>query len=308
MKPPARRVQLPMRSALWILAAGALVVAGCGQKDTPLNIPASQANNKPAEQPKDPYAVPGLPKGANKQVFHKPNTFAIPTKGGDGWKAPAEVPSDLGAKVDNAMRTVKESLVAVTMNYDDAGNRLTGAAVIKIRDKSKFNIEYYRPETMTALNRFVADGKQRIKIAEGKRNPLPGFGDAKAKAFSAAEIDTWAQNFTERMFNPLTTDEATWDGLLAAWKKGVGGYTMQIESKKASPGGQVKPYFRVLAETKEGKPTTVEVVIDANRFLPVAVKVVRKNKDGTERKQYWSGNWQFGGRHEDKSFVVPPAS
>jgi len=298
------------------MAVLALLV-GCGKPDEPATSTPSAtttgadpgkttAELEPGQpgEPKDPYVVPDLPPGANKGVTHAPHTFKIAPPKTEGWQ-PAKDAGDIGKRIDDAMFGVKEAFVVVNMNYDDSGNKLAGRAELKIRDAKQFRLEYYRPETQANLNRVIADGKARIELANGKAKPLPKFQEPKTVAMSAKDVDEWAQNFTSEMLDAYRYDERVWASLIEALRKGVGGYQTTIEEKTASPQGQPRRYVRIVAKTKVGTPTDIEVMVDGVRYLPVAVRVVRKKADGTERKGTWSADWRFGGRHEEKEFAIP---
>ena len=303
---------------LGFFALAALLVAGCAKPDsTPVATktdPTDGATNpesvseqlKPGDpgQPKDPFVLPEMPKDAGKAVVHAPHTFKIAPPKSDGWQPVADS-AGVGKKIDDAMLGVKEAWVVVNMNYDNAGNKLTGRADFKIRDKQHYRLEYYRPETEASLHRLIADGEKRVELSEGKSKKLPAFRPANKVSFSANELDQWAENFTSEMLDGYREDAQIWSGLLDAWRRGVGGYSTTVEEKEASPQGKARRYVRIVAKTKEDRPTDIEVMVDGTRYLPVAIRVVRKNADGTERKATWSAEWKFGGKHDAKEFVVP---
>lgn len=296
--------------------AMALVVVGCGKPETtPVAVKSVDSGSTAAEtaeqikpgepgKPKDPYVIPEMPKDAGKAVVHAPHTFKIAPPKTEGWK-PVQDAAGLGQKIDSAMLGVKEAFVVVNMNYDNAGNKLTGRAELKIRDKQHYRLEYYKPETEANLNRLIADGSQRIELSEGKSKKLPGFKPATKVTMSAKDLDAWAENFTSEMLDGYRQDAEVWTGLVDAWRNGVGGYSTVIEEKTASPQGKARRYVRIVANTTKERPTNIEVMLDGVRYLPVAVRVVRKNADGTERKATWSADWRFGGKHDTKEFVIP---
>ena len=197
-------------------------------------------------KPRDPQVI--SPGQAPETVVHPKGTFDIKAPKVDGWAASSSA-ATLGDKMDDALADVKEALVAVNMNYDNAGNKLTGKAELKIRNSRQFRLEYYKPETEASVTRVIADGKERVQTESGKATKLPAFKEPAKVAMTEKELDEWAENFTEEMFNNYREDDRVWSSLVAAWRNGVGGYKTSIEEKTMSPTGKPRKYYRVVAKT-----------------------------------------------------------
>ena len=273
-----------------------------GSAQNPNNDPELQPGT--GDAPKDPHVT--NPGEAPEAVVHPKGMFDIKAPKADGWAASANA-ATLGDKMDDALATVKEALVAVNMNYDNAGNKLTGKAELKIRNSRQFRLEYYKPETEASVTRVIADGKERVQTESGKATKLPAFREPAKVTMTEKELDEWAENFTEEMFNNYREDDRIWSSLVSAWRSGVGGYKTSIEEKTMSPAGKPRKYYRVVAKTDKNRPTDIEIMVDGVRFLPVAVRVIRKNADGTLRRGTWSAEWKFGGTHSSNDFKVPKA-
>lgn len=327
----------------WLILAGA-VLAGCtggsktaGVTPPPNNATTGTTGSNPlvetptgeASKPND-ATNPGLVPGS--KPLDQPNAVmpsAKPDKNGIGttepkpigdvkvppviinekdpkWKKTPETPAELAQKMDEALANLKNAKVMAQVSYNvPAVGKLSGKTTVKIEDKDTFSVEYYMPGTSGNQNLMVSDDGKTAYMRDGRwvgKKP-----NIKINANSAEGTRAFEERFSEEMYSRFLANRDCWGPIIDAWQSGKGGYklTMQQTSATNEKTKEKKPFYRLLATRGGDSKAQVEVRVDGTRYLPVAIRVIRTNKDGTKEDLFWNAAWGFGGIFTEKDFPVP---
>jgi hypothetical protein len=213
---------------------------------------------------------------------------------------------EVAKKMDQAFAGLKNVWVQSVVSYNvPSVGKLSGRAEAKIEDKDTFRIDYYLPETSGEMNRMVSDDGRSAYMRGGKWvGKKPTF--SMAKTATDAGVKEWEEVFSERMFARFLTGQDGWSPIVDGWQKGKGGYKLEMEQKTIKKTGKKdQPFYRLLATRGGADKAVVEVRVDALKYLPVSIRVIRTNKDGTEESMYWNSQWKTGGTFTKKDFPVP---
>ncbi len=229
--------------------------------------------------------------------------------GTGGWtNAPVEA-SALGTKVDSAMRGLRNQLVQTYTKFQvpgASGGTGEGRGGAMIATPTKFRVEFQMPRTRQSTNRLIGDGARRVQCIADQWSALPAFSaPAKAGPLTDAETRAWADEFPKRIFALYQSGSDAWKPILDAWASGKAGYTAKVEHRTRMLQGNLRPYYRVIATTAQGRPTTVEVIFDGTMYVPLTIRVDQKYPNGQSKWTYWTASWSGGGKHDPKSFVIP---
>lgn len=213
--------------------------------------------------------------------------------------------AELAKKMDASLASLKNAWVTAKISYDiPSVGKLTGHADIKIEDKDTFLIDYYIPSTQGGMNRMVSqDGKTAYMRAGewvSKKPPVKV-----EKVATDDSVKAWEESFSEQMFAGFMTGQDAWAPIVDGWQKGKGGYKLTMEEKTLKEKGQDRTYYRLLATRKGQGEATVEVQVDGKKFVPLTVRVLRTNKDGSKESLYWNSAWRSGGSFKKSDFKVP---
>ncbi|MCW5937788.1 MAG: hypothetical protein KIT11_10845 [Fimbriimonadaceae bacterium] len=265
--------------------------APAGQNPAPGGAnPTSGPETKPGGEP----ALPGV-----SEIKIPPRTFEVVPPKTNGWKASKSGLVALGDKVDQAMAGVKEARLETRVAYEVGGNIYTGRPVTRIRNGTTFNIEYSLPETKGDLDRVISDGKTKVELRGEEWSAARPIAEP---PYDAAKLEAWMMALPRSVLATLADGRPSLGPVLQALESGVGGFKAQSEERKVEFQGQSRDYKRVFAESKQGD--RFELVIDEKRNLPVSARYIRV-RGGHKDTISWSGQWQFGGSHPDKSFIIP---
>lgn len=307
-----------MRRSLIILVAAALVAAGCQPQAKNASPPPTGQGEVQANAGTAPtYAPDADPAGAapddkmpKAEITFPAQTFKIDPPGAGDWKpAPAEASraAALGDAVDKALASVSGAFVEADTNFEmpDVG-KLTGKAQIRIENPSTYMVQYYTVEDQSARRKVVADGNRRAELGGDGWKQLPDpKAPPKPKEVTEADVKAFGEGFLQTMHSRFLTGENVWGPMMRAWEEGKGGYTVRVETKTVKLNGKDRRIQRVVAETKQGTPTQIEILIDGQRNLPLTVRSVETLPGGKQNRIMWTGRWAFGGKHEKSSFALP---
>jgi hypothetical protein len=207
-------------------------------------------------------------------------------------------------KMDRALVGLRETLASTHVVSQTQDGTLDARSDWKIRDDRTFSIQYFSPDSGPQQNLLKGDGKRRAELAFGRWTDLPPFGGS-SKA-QKPELDGLAVTVVRRMAAPFRTGEPFWGPLVKALARGEDGFSLKMESKTFDAHGQARKIFRYVAQRTKPIPASLEIVVDAQRSVPLTVRAVESRPDGGEDRVMWTAKWSFqGGRHDDRDFVVP---
>jgi hypothetical protein len=122
------------------------------------------------------------------------------------------------------------------------------------------------------------------------------------------DLDRLSTEGVMRLFAPYTQGRPFWGPLIRDLEKGSKGYSLAVEDREAEvKGGSKRRLVRLVALQKDG-PGQVEIVLDAQRWLPVTLKAVGPDEKGREARTLWMVSWGFGGRYEPGEFSLAAKS
>lgn len=310
-----------------ILAAGALLVGalgliGCsGEK---AGEPKSSDSTKGTEPvggtggtgeapPNASNANPGEPGAANPGVGSTDPSpvpegmvkvpdldVKIPKEGTGQWTRSAVKASELAPKVAKAVAAMKATEGSARCYIKTPEGQAQALKSYKIQDSKHFRLEYLQMEGIPRQGFLLADGKNKTKIVIGSKAEVVGVNaNFPGSKLSAEEIfKRWPRDFMRLMLLPLSDGIDSWSIVLSKLEKGEGGFKTQIEQRLMEYRGRFFTSYRVLAKRQPNVAKTageceIEMVIDAQRFLPVTVRVISTDSEGGRWDQQWSANWTF---------------
>lgn len=226
----------------------------------------------------------------------QPKTFEPAKPNTEGWKATSTELTSLGAKMDEALTKSKDLWAKTNTLFEISGRGTlaSGKADVKIQNADRFRVEYYMPDTEATLHAEVKNGGPTAELAEE--------GWKKAPRRPAPSVNEWSQVFPREVFATLTQGRPAWSEFLRRLEKGEDGFRTHIEKRTRKVAGAEHPYLRVLAERPK---TTIEMIVDGERYLPLTIRVSDESNPGKTRKGLWSAEWKSGGVHDPKAFVLP---
>lgn len=217
--------------------------------------------------------------------------------------AVSPVAKSLGEKVDDALAELDPAYVNVKLSIDNAGDKTLSTPVLKLQDEDNYMIQFVVPENQTEMRRLVSkDGKSKLMKEGAFVTPdLP-----KVSRYDKAALTKWLDDFPVRMFDTYTGhDPAGWSKVIKAFQDPKNGFETTIEEREQEVNGEKRPFFRVVARSKEKGAAEFEVVFDSKRYVPVTARSLKTEPDGKVRKMFWSASWKFGGTFAEKDFTYP---
>lgn len=309
--------------ALFVVAALALGVTGCGRKESPSQPsggpvaqgdpgapsdpgsgipPTGQGGSSDAPSAKSDPAAPGdnkttAPKKPDGLPFEpppKPNIEVVPPKT-SGWGATALTLPALGKKIDKTMAGSKKLYGEATLYVDNGELAGSVSSKIQVKDRTTYSIEYHLPKDPTVTNKLVGNGTKRVMFEGDKWTPQPK---------TSVEVDAWLETFPREIFSGVTERGTPWTQLLQELAEGKGGFKAQVEERSVKSNEGTKRYFRVVATRGGDSPAEFEARFDAEHFLPLAVRVV-ETRNGKTMKSQWQARWTWTKPLDDKAFAIP---
>lgn len=310
LNPSTERMKTSLLLAL--VASIALLGASCNREPDPPPFTASTSGEGAVlgERPGRPnpaMAGTGLAQdGGPSEVAPKNDSLDLSDE--TGWQDDEISPSELGAKIDEAMRNLTMTWGEAATDIADkrpGGGTLNGRSDVKIQDSQTFSIHYHMPR-MTARNWIVSNGTTRARLEDGVWSDLPTFRSSnRSPRLSESEVLSWPEQFPRRMFQHFSDNKDHWAPLLKAWENKVAGYEVVVTKALLEQNGREVPFVRIEA-TRSGEPLTeIEVIIHGETFLPLTIHVSVGSED-TGLTMRWRAKWNFGGTFTDKDFVIPP--
>ncbi len=306
-----------MKNATLLIALAALVGAGCSRKDAPAPEPAPTPAPVAQDNPNPPSTAPEPSVKVPKPGVDTPKPSAaaklvvppIPPKGKEGWSAIKLSPTDVAAKMDTAMTGLKNvSCVATIVGATPRGKIMPNTTFpAYIKNATTFRLSYMRlTEGVPFTGMATADGTSVVHLKAGgmsapRKLGSPGAWDSKPL------VSEWPGSFAEHVFDGLTVRNGLWAALVKGWSSGTRGYKLTLEERVTPYKGRNIKNYRYVAERavgKAGKTEQVEVIVDAQIFLPVTIRTVSYDARGSVTKLQWSGDWRNNQVLDPKMFLI----
>ncbi|MCW5942533.1 MAG: hypothetical protein KIS66_09900 [Fimbriimonadaceae bacterium] len=285
----------------WLPLLALALVSGCqrGESGTKVVVaPAPDANagvDRPSAPTKEPTKDSRQP--AEPAPTPTPPLIAKPNAG--GWSQVDARSQEVAKRADDATLNLKATYAESAFTFViPEGNALRlpagkGQSIGFVRaiDRKRYNVQYLALADGLTGKAIRSDGARRLEMTDAGWKPQPGKTVVPADA--KALVDEFPLAFPKYVYGPLFDGSGVWTRLVDAWSKGVGGYTVRVEEKSGMNNGKPAKVYRLFAETKQDRPTTIEAVFDERRHLPVAVRVEVTDEAGKVSQFEWRGWWAF---------------
>lgn len=248
---------------------------------------------------------PPSPPRVNRDGVAQQPTYKISGAGEDGWSKAELSASELGAKLDEAIATLKDATADASISIENEELKGQLQLNIDVANPETYKIEYVlvtRPEETQVA---VANGKKRSRLESSVWSAPKPVASAGEAIDGRKLLSTWADQFPSHAMRSLTDRQPTWRPLLEALERGELGFRMVVETKTMPVGGQPRPFFRVLAERPGTEQLRFEMRFDGTRFVPLTLRANRDRGPGASSKAQWTAGWKFGQKVDTREFEVP---
>lgn len=249
------------------------------------------------------------PKGLNPanvkpEIKFDPKTFAIEPKGAGNYTTSAMSIQSLGQKVDKSLAELNGALGKCNANFEVGGAKTTGESTWKVKNPTVFHIQYLSSETEATTNRLISDGTKSYSFFKETWTET-----AKSLA-NGSKVDqlvsTFPENFTRTMLAKYEYKLDVFGPLFSAIANRRLGFSGNLEEQTAKVYDKDRKVYRLVAHRKT-PPADFEIVVDGERFLPLTIRSVVPTKDDKDTRM-WTCQWLFGGKYEDREFLIPLAA
>lgn len=323
-----------MKKTLCLTAAG-LILAGCGGPKpvaSNQNVPDSVKPDVPVEGSDpgttDPIKKPGVPTGPGTGTpkdpdVTKPNPpvnpptikVTVPDAGTAGWRSTKITIEELGQNIGDAMKGLRNTKADTTVIARTSEGEGTYKGEIAVVDATKYKIDYVVNAVMPMTGTDVANGVNRVvRLGEKFSGSMPaGKPLAIVNRPAASWAAMWMDDFGRMSFQGLTDGKDAWAPVFKEWKTGAFGFQPIVEERQMLYKNRMITNYRVRVErnaamSKKLGPCSLEVVIDGQRYLPVTIRVERKDTKGKAWMTQWSAHWMFQEEFPDSKFAMPTQS
>lgn len=309
-----------MRWLLLLIAISVIATTGCRKKESVStdivapDQPAVEENDIKRIEDMSPEEIRDMIEEAGSVPLN-PNFFNIPEPNTSGWKQqPAATQQSeivrLGREVDRTLDTLERAYAQVRMFYDIGGSeagRLNGFGEVRIDPEGKFNIEYYMPATKESLHRVVSDGNRRAENVGGEWKTLPPMDSS--RPITKEDLANFPMDFPQLMFANARVGADIYGPLFEAWSKGEFGANPKIERKTVEYQDRQLELVRVHTTITSPYQAQVEITFDGNRKVPIKIRSIKQEADGTQTHIVWDSQWAFsGGSHPNEKFLIPSSA
>jgi hypothetical protein len=241
---------------------------------------------------------------------YKPDV-KIPAPNSEGWHATKMTAGDLAKQVSNAIANMKGTYGEALTYLKTSGGTANATSTYMVQDRSHFRVDFVRFEDPPLRGFVLANGNQKRQLIMGKggksvgvKEPLP-----EAKLNASQLTQNWTRDFSRLMFLPLTDGVDAWSMVVPKIVAGTGGFKSTIEERVMKRNGKDVKSFRVRAiraGTGAGKKgqCSLEMVVDAQFYLPVTVRVLSNDATGKALTQQWSCRWAFDAKFKPGDFEM----
>lgn len=290
--------------SITILCVGALVLAGCSSKKPDDTKPNAVGSNSPK---------PGVDSPIPEGLLPSPPEFAEPSepppKGSKGWTKTELAAAQLADEVAGAMANLNGVYGEARTLILTAAGKGQHKSVIRIADAKHFHVDYFVGKEAPSSASLKSDGTTKASFSgKGVTDQTPvGTASADANLTDTELVEKWPYEFSRLMFRGLVDGKDAWKPVLMGLARGEGGFETTVEKRERKVGDKTVRNFRVLAVRKASSAKklgecTIEMVFDADRKLPVTIRVDRKDAKGSPYRLHWSAGWNFNQKFDAKVF------
>lgn len=234
------------------------------------------------------------------------------------WRRTSVKPAEFAKRVDSALFNLRDALGEATYNclYPN-GDRAQATFVNRIRDRKTFRVEFVKiaddKQNPVSNQTIIANaGRFTLLSAVTGFKPLVSGKNPGLIPASLSTVSAWPRHFQQAMFSSYITGQGSFSSLVNGLAKGDGGYTIRMETRvMQGTRGQI-PQMRLLAirkgvALKKFGPSSIEIVADTLRWLPMQVRVIQANLKKQGSFYDWNSSWKGGLRFDNKWFTTPAA-
>jgi hypothetical protein len=278
--------------------------------------PATPAAPPQAKKAAVPSPSPPMPsaKEIKKQMAAMTKDFSkkLKIEKSRDWVASSMSAEELASKIGKAMMSMRDTSGKLYTLVETPQGQGGFNHELKIKDNHTYHIDFIVPQDRPLDSAMVANGQYRMAHIGSKwigpvpaNAPLPG---TQASPTQLAKL--WGQDFTRMIFQGLTDARDPWKPVVSAWLKGAGGYSVKVEERHIPYQGHDFFDYRLLAERnpeqakKLGK-SSIEIVVDGYRYIPVTIRSVETDKKGGNWKTMWTSHYKFKQKFTAADFVAP---
>jgi len=249
--------------------------------------------------------LPARPRSEGDRVLIKQ---LAPDRSAD-WQTTTMAVTQLASEVGKAMATVKDTKGTIYVVVETPLGRGFLNQELKIKDNKHYNINYVVLEDRPKHSMVTANGRQKQEQIDGKWQPAVSLAKPLPDASVPADklASRWALDFTRTMWLGLTDSRDSWPAVVSQWLTGTGEYEITTQERHINYQGHDMVDYRIEADRKPAaRPklgsSTVQIVIDAQRHLPVTIVSDNTDSAGKNWKMTWTCHYDFQQKFGPKDF------
>ena len=232
------------------------------------------------------------------------------------WRRANVKPAEFAKKVDSALFDLKDALGEAKYSclYPN-GDRAQATFVNRIRDRKTFRVEFVKiaddkQNPVSNQTIIASSGRFTLLSAVTGFKPLASGKNPGLIPASLSTVSAWPRHFQQAMFSSYITGQGSFSSLVNGLVKGDGGYTVRMETRVMQGTRGKIPQMRLFAirtgpALKRLGPSTIEIVSDTLRWLPMQVRVIQTNLKKQNSFYDWNSSWKGGLRFDNKWFTAP---
>lgn len=182
-------------------------------------------------------------------------------------------------------------------------------SVYKIQDPKRFRVDFLAVKELPSTAMLLANGttKREITLGEPVKSLAVGARSPVAQLPPSKMLERWPREFSRLMFLNLTDGADAWTPVLSALSRGEEGFRTSVEERTVPFRGKQVKSVRVRAvrnaeAAKRLGACEMEMVFDAERYLPVTVRVISSDTKGKPWQLQWSAGWNFNQKFHPEEF------
>ncbi|HVL39479.1 MAG TPA: hypothetical protein VM328_08835 [Fimbriimonadaceae bacterium] len=233
-----------------------------------------------------------------------------PAQSASEWRRSQMSAAALGKRVDAALGNLKNAYGETSLIVQTPSGNGNARSVIKIADRSKYLIEYVwfdrgRPFTSGIRGN---GGKVSVLSQEGWEAAKPASGLTPPPT-GLSLVQGFNSIMPRLVWTPITNAKPIFEPLASGYARGIGGYQARVEEKVSHVGGKRIVNYRILATrhaagAKTYGPSSIEIRVDGQYWLPVTIRIDNKDTKGRPHFMQWQSFWRFGQKFDPKEFVL----
>lgn len=231
-----------------------------------------------------------------------PTRMRIEPPGKAPWKKSKVTAAQLGQKVGDATMRIQNTgadLIVLVQTPEGQGFFSAPTIDFRVMGGKLYRVDSVVLHEIPFSSSTANDGKTRTVRVNDKIVKMNANQTLQAARLKGADqIRLFETDFTRMMFQGLTDGIDAWKPILQGWASGVDGYKSTIEERTMKHMGQTFRHYRVHAQrtgalVKTRGQSTFEIIIDADRMLPVTVRHVRVDPKGKTWAMMWTASYRF---------------